>query len=45
MLQYSFVKNNTFNGTALPDIALLHEDGGVEVVHRFGYKDFRGRLG
>jgi carboxynorspermidine decarboxylase len=45
MLQYSFVKNNTFNGTALPDIALLHEDGGVEVVHRFGYGDFRGRLG
>ncbi|HOS96343.1 MAG TPA: carboxynorspermidine decarboxylase [Deltaproteobacteria bacterium] len=45
MLQYSFVKNNTFNGTPLPDLALLHEDGRVEVVHRFGYKDFRGRLG
>jgi carboxynorspermidine decarboxylase len=44
MLQYSFVKNNTFNGTPLPDIALLHEDGGYEVVRRFGYGDFRGRL-
>lgn len=45
MLQYSFVKNNTFNGTPLPDLALLHEDGSCEVVARFGYQDFRGRLG
>jgi carboxynorspermidine decarboxylase len=45
MLQYSFVKNNTFNGTPLPDLALLHEDGSYEVVHRFGYDDFKGRLG
>ena len=44
MLQYSFVKNNTFNGTPLPDIALLHEDGRYEVVRRFGYDDFKGRL-
>jgi len=45
MLQYSFVKNNTFNGTPLPDLSLLHEDGSCEVVRRFGYEDFRGRLG
>jgi carboxynorspermidine decarboxylase len=44
MLQYSFVKNNTFNGTPLPDLALLHEDGSYEVVRRFGYDDFKGRL-
>ncbi len=44
MLQYSFVKNNTFNGTPLPDIGLLHEDGRYEVVRRFGYGDFRARL-
>ncbi|HHO76446.1 MAG TPA: carboxynorspermidine decarboxylase [Deltaproteobacteria bacterium] len=44
MLQYSFVKNNTFNGTPLPDIALLHEDGRYEVVRRFGYDDFKARL-
>jgi carboxynorspermidine decarboxylase len=44
MLQYSFVKNNTFNGTALPDLALLHEDGRCEVVKRFGYEDYRARL-
>jgi carboxynorspermidine decarboxylase len=44
MLQYSFVKNNTFNGTPLPDIGLLHTDGRYEVVRRFGYADFEGRL-
>ncbi len=44
MLQYSFVKNNTFNGTPLPDLALLHEDGRYEIVRRFGYEDFKGRL-
>ncbi len=45
MLQYSFVKNNTFNGTKLPDLALLHEDGRIELVKHFGYHDFRSRLG
>lgn len=45
MLQYSFVKNNTFNGAALPDLVLLHEDGRCEIVRRFGYDDFRSRLG
>ncbi len=44
MLQYSFVKNNTFNGTPLPDIALLHEDGRYQVVRRFGYDDFKSRF-
>lgn len=45
MAQYSFVKNTTFNGAPLPDLALLHEDGRYEVVKRFGYEDFAGRLG
>jgi carboxynorspermidine decarboxylase len=45
MMQYSFVKNTTFNGTPLPDIALLHEDGRYEVVKSFGYDDFAERLG
>lgn len=44
MLQYSFVKNNTFNGTPLPSIVLLHEDGRHEIVKQFGYEDFQGRL-
>ena len=38
------VKNNTFNGSPLPDIVLLHKDGTTELVRRFGYEDFKGRL-
>jgi carboxynorspermidine decarboxylase len=45
MMQYSFVKNNTFNGTPLPDIAILGADGSYRVVATFGYDDFRKRLG
>lgn len=44
MMQYSFVKNTTFNGVPLPDIGLLHEDGSYELVKRFGYADFESRL-
>lgn len=44
MAIYSMVKNNTFNGMALPDIILEREDGSRELVRRFGYEDFKGRL-
>lgn len=44
MAIYSMVKNNTFNGMALPDIVLEREDGSKELVRRFGYEDFKGRL-
>ena len=45
MMQYSFVKNTTFNGTPLPDMAVLDADGKYRVVKRFGYAEFRARLG
>jgi len=45
MAIYSMVKNNTFNGVNLPDIALRHEDGGIETLRTFGYSDFAERLG
>jgi carboxynorspermidine decarboxylase len=45
MMQYSFVKNNTFNGVPLPDLAILAEDRTIRVVRSFGYEDFRHRLG
>ena len=45
MMQYSFVKNTTFNGIPLPDLGILHENGRYERVKRFGYEDFAGRLG
>lgn len=44
MAIYSMVKNNTFNGIPLPKIALLKENGEVEIVREFGYEDFKGRL-
>ena len=44
MALYTMVKTNTFNGMPLPDMALRHEDGTVEVVKTFGYEDFKNRL-
>ena len=44
MAIYSMVKNNTFNGMPLPDIALRHLDGSCEVVRHFSYQDFKTRL-
>ena len=44
MAIYSMVKNNTFNGMPLPDIALRHPDGSCEVVRHFDYQDFKMRL-
>ncbi|WP_026523525.1 carboxynorspermidine decarboxylase [Butyrivibrio sp. MB2005] len=44
MAIYSMVKNNTFNGMPLPDIALMHDEGNCELVKSFGYEDFKMRL-
>ena len=44
MAIYTMVKTNTFNGMPLPDIVLEHEDGECELLRRFGYEDFFGRL-
>ena len=44
MAIYYMVKNNTFNGMPLPDIAVMHEDGECEVIRHFGYEDFKSRL-
>ena len=44
MAIYSFVKNNTFNGMPLPDLAVLKKNGQVENIKRFGYGDFKERL-
>ena len=44
MAIYTMVKTNTFNGMPLPDIAVLHEGGKVELVREFGYDEFKRRL-
>lgn len=45
MAIYSMCKNNTFNGMALPDIWCVKQDGSYEMLARFGYEDFKMRLG
>ena len=42
---YSTCKNNTFNGMPLPDIYRRREDGTIEKLTDFGYRDFKYRLG
>ncbi|MBS4218445.1 carboxynorspermidine decarboxylase [Bacillus sp. FJAT-49711] len=44
MAIYSMVKNTTFNGMALPAIVVKDKSGDYEVVHEFGYQDFKMRL-
>jgi carboxynorspermidine decarboxylase len=44
MAHYTMVKNNTFNGIRLPSIAIRDKQGGVRIVRRFGYEDYKGRL-
>ncbi len=45
MAHYTMVKNTTFNGVNLPAIATCSAGGEkIEMVKRFGYEDYRGRL-
>ncbi len=44
MIHYTMVKTTTFNGVTHPSIAILRPDGKLDVVRKFGYKDYRNRL-
>lgn len=44
MIHYTMVKTSTFNGVTHPDIAIFRENGTLDVVRKFGYKDYRNRL-
>ena len=44
MIHYTMVKTTMFNGVKHPDICIWHEDDTLEVVRKFTYEDFRGRL-
>ncbi|ATB70742.1 carboxynorspermidine decarboxylase [Sulfurospirillum diekertiae] len=43
MIHYTIVKNTTFNGVKLPDLAVLHKDGSYEVTSHFGYEEYKRR--
>ena len=45
MMHYTTVKTTMFNGVRHPDICVLEEDGKLRTVRRFGYEDYRGRMG
>lgn len=45
MAIYTMVKNNTFNGMCLPPICGMDENGNVRYIRKFGYSDFKMRLG
>jgi len=44
MALYSFIKNTTFNGVELPSLITFEKDGSVDVVRKFGYDDYKGRV-
>ncbi len=44
MIHYTMVKTTTFNGVTHPAIAIWREDGRLEVVRKFGYRDYKMRL-
>ncbi|MCU7882902.1 MAG: carboxynorspermidine decarboxylase, partial [Candidatus Thiodiazotropha sp. (ex Lucinoma annulata)] len=44
MIHYTMVKTTMFNGVSHPSIAILHEDGEIEVVREFNYADYAMRL-
>lgn len=44
MMHYTMVKTTFFNGVEHPSIAILRTDGTLDVVRRFTYEDFKGRL-
>ena len=44
MIHYTMVKTTMFNGVAHPAIAIADKTGGLRIVRRFGYEDFKSRM-
>ena len=44
MIHYTTVKTNMFNGVRHPSIGMLHEDGKMEILRKFGYADYKNRM-
>ena len=44
MIHYTMVKTTMFNGVSHPSIAIARPDGTLDVVRRFGYEDYKGRM-
>ncbi len=44
MIHYTTVKTCMFNGIHHPSLALLHADGELEMLRRYGYEDYKNRM-
>jgi carboxynorspermidine decarboxylase len=44
MIHYTTVKTNMFNGVPHPSIAILHPDGDLEILRKYGYDDYKNRM-
>lgn len=44
MIHYTMVKTSTFNGINLPSIGMINTKGKFELLHSFGYEDYKNRL-
>ena len=44
MIHYTTVKTNMFNGISHPSIALMRENGKLEILKKFKYEDYRDRM-
>jgi carboxynorspermidine decarboxylase len=44
MIHYTMVKTNFFNGVGHPSIGIMKTDGSFELVRKFDYSDYKGKL-
>ena len=44
MMHYTTVKTNVFNGVSHPSIAIVRENGKLEILREFGYIDYKNRM-
>ncbi|MDR2146450.1 MAG: carboxynorspermidine decarboxylase [Tannerella sp.] len=44
MIHYTTVKTTMFNGVPHPSIAMLHSDGTLEILRKYGYEDYKSRM-
>ncbi len=44
MIHYTMVKTSTFNGVTHPNIAIWRENGQLDMIRKFSYKDYKNRL-
>ncbi len=44
MIHYTTVKTTMFNGIGHPSLALLHENGELELLRQFSFEDYKNRM-